>query len=367
MDQHEQCPAAVPGISISDDAAGSSCHPGASGVTVPLTLSEASSASWLSSALGAEVVHVVAGPVDDRVSTNVPLKVGFADGGSVDLWVKGYFTESGSVMRLAGVPEVNFYREIAADAGLRTVRCLYAEVDPVTSFNVLVTEDVGEGAVFPDGRAPCTPDQTAQSLEQLAALHAATWADSRCASATWLDSRMAHYTQRRGVADIASNFEGPIGAGIPASVRDGERLVAAYKDLATEVARADPWCVVHGDAHIRNIYFDPRGRPSFIDWQLVQRGPWYLDVGYHIASMLSIEDRRAHQDALVVEYLDHLEANGVARPGPTEVGRGLRRSFLHGFYLWAITLRVDPKATAALLTRLGTAVADHDALQEVWR
>ena len=39
--------------------------------------------------------------------------------------------------------------------------------------------------------------------------------------------------------------------------------------------------------------------PSFLDWQLVQRGPWCLDVGYHLASSLTVADRRAHEGDLV--------------------------------------------------------------------
>src|SRR5262249_28286025 len=115
----------------------------------------------------------------------------------------------------------------------------------------------------------------------------------------------------------------------------------------------------------RNIYLDDAGRPSFIDWQLVQRGPRHLDVGYHIASMLTVDDRRAHQDALVAHYLEHLVAGGVERPAPAEVDNGLCRSFVHGFYLWSITLRVDALAIEALLERLGTAVADHDAYTQL--
>ncbi len=251
-------------------------------------------------------------------------------------------------------------------AGLRTPRCVHAEVDPDTGDNVLVTEDVGE-ATFPDGCVPCSVDETAESLGQLALLHASTWLDERSASSSWLDSRFELYTVSRGIADIAENFDGERGSTVPIGVRDPERLVDAYRSLAGDVAGADPWCVVHGDPHIRNIYVDPSRRVSFIDWQLVQRGPWYLDVGYHIATMLSVEDRRAHHDALVAEYLDRLSAAGAPRPSDEEVRRGLPRSFVHGFYLWAITLRVDSHATAALLHRLGTAVEDHDAYAELER
>jgi len=336
-------------------------------VSVPKTLDEARSVEWLSAALGVEVEEVVAGPIDDRVSTNARVRLRFADGRARDVWIKGYFTESGAVLRDAGVPEVHFYRDLASAAGVRTLRCLHAEVDPSTGFNVLVTEDVGDGAVFPDGRQPCSPDQTAQSLAELATLHLATWANPRWASVPWLASRMERYTVRRGVAEIAHNFESDRGRGVPASVRDPKRLFDSYLALAELAAAADPWCVVHGDAHIRNVYLDPAGRPSFLDWQLVQRGPWYLDVGYHIATMLSVEDRRANEAALVAEYVDRLVAAGIERPGAREVERALCSGFVNGFYLWGITLRVEPEAIAALLERLGTAVDDHDAYRALQR
>ena len=80
--------------------------------------------------------------------------------------------------------------------------------------------------------------------------------------------------------EIRGNFEGPIGAGVPDAVRDAERLVSVYRSLALEMTSAMPWCVVHGDPHNNNLYLDSDGNPCIVDWQLVQRAPWYLDVGY---------------------------------------------------------------------------------------
>jgi hypothetical protein len=91
----------------------------------------------------------------------------------------------------------------------------------------------------------------------------------------------------------------------------------------------------------------------------VQRGPWYLDVGYHVAAMLTVEDRRSHEGALVQHYLDRLAAAGVERPASGTVEDGLRRGFLHGFFLWGITLKAKPVIITALLERLGTALDDH--------
>ena len=35
---------------------------------------------------------------------------------------------------------------------------------------------------------------------------------------------------------------------------------------------------------------------------------------------------------------------------------------VYGFFLWAITLKVAPPITTAMLERLGSAVSDHQAL-----
>jgi hypothetical protein len=38
---------------------------------------------------------------------------------------------------------------------------------------------------------------------------------------------------------------------------------------------------------------------------------------------------------------------------------------VYGFFLWAITLKVAPPITTAMLERLGCAVADHEAYDSV--
>lgn len=333
-------------------------------IAVPETLEETLTPEWLSEALGVEVTAVTPGPVISRVSTNARFRIDRADGSSQQLCLKGYFNEVGRMFRHAGEPEACFYRDLASRTGLRTLRSLFA--DPVEG--VVITEDVVvQGATFLDALSPYTPDQTAQSLEELAKLHASTWSRPELAELPFLASRLESYTQRRGLTEIEGNFAGPIGAGVPEPVRDGKRLYETYQALAPLVEAADPWSVIHGDAHVGNVYLDGERRPSFVDWQLVQRGPWYLDVGYHIASAITVEDRRRSEDDLLRHYLDHLAAGGVDVPSWDEARRGARRGMVHGFYLWAITLKVDPAITTELLTRLGAAVDDHDALAEVPR
>ena len=344
-------------------------------VPVPNSLAEALSPPWLTAALqsrfpGVEVTHVVPGPMVDRISTNARFEIACADplpaGLPAQLCVKGYFNEFGRAARFIGEPEAYFYRDLARATGVRTLTPVYADVDPSTRHGVVITADVAAlGAEFLDGSSSYTPDQTAQSLRELARLHAATWADPRWSTQTWLNQRMGKVLQLWGedktVRIIAANLHGPNGAGVPDAVRDEYRLVAAYRALITEV-KSLPWCVIHGDAHVGNLFLDAARAPSLVDWQLVRRGPWSLDVGYHIASTLTVEDRRRCERDLLRHYLSCLDSFGVPAPPWDSAWAQLRHGVLHGMFLWTITTKVDPSVIAILLHRLATAAADHAAL-----
>ncbi|MGV0046831.1 phosphotransferase [Mycobacterium colombiense] len=335
-------------------------------VPVPDSLEQALSAEWLTAALGVDVVDVMPGPVVDRISTNARFVIECADGRSRALCVKGYFNEMGRAARYIGAPEAHFYRDLAATTGVRTLTSIYADVDPRTRHGVIITEDVAaQGATFLDGNSPYTPEQTAQTLAELARLHAATWDSERCAAAPWLAPRLGRALEVWGLPAtldiIGRNFDGPNGARMPAEVRDAHRLVDAYRGLVAGQTPA-PWCVIHGDAHVGNVFLDATGTGSLIDWQLVQRGGWFLDVGYHIASTLTVDERRRTERDLLRHYLDALASRGVTPPASDDAWRATAFGMLHGFYLWSITTKVQPAIIATLLHRLGTAVADHDAL-----
>jgi thiamine kinase-like enzyme len=342
---------------------------------LPRTLAGLLSPDWLSSALGARfpgirVTEVTPGPVVSRMSTNARFHIecegGVPSGLSPDLCGKGYFTERAWPARHTGRFEVSFYRDIAPPTGVRTLRTVYADIDPETGHGVLITEDVvAQGGTFLDATSEYTPSQAAESLGELAKLHATTWCDPAVGEADWLKPRLESHARSRGFKEIHGNFTSRIGAGVPEEVRDAERLVRAYWALCEQTRDVGTWSVIHGDTHIGNFYLDREGRPSLLDWQLVQRGPWYLDVGYHIASALTVDDRRKAEKDLVRHYLDRLRAAGVEPPSWDDAWLGIRRGILHGFYLWGITLLVDPKVTRVLQTRLGTAAADHDVFAAV--
>jgi hypothetical protein len=346
---------------------------------VPDTLGEALSPQWLTSALqprfpGIEVTGVTPGPIVDRISTNARFTIdcagGLPEGLPAALCVKGYFNEEGRDRRFVGEPEACFYRDVAGEVDVRTLRSVYADLDPASRHGVVITEDIVEqGAVFLDAASDFTPDQTAQSLEQFARLHAATWGNPKWAQVPWLAPRLKGAMRAWGIeavtAQIEKNFTGPNGVGVPEQVRDAQALVSAYIGLTdaldAEHASSD-WCVIHGDAHVGNLFLDAEGAPSLLDWQLVQRGMWYMDVGTHIATALSVDDRRNNERELLAHYLDCLRAQGVQPPAFDTAWRAIRRGIVRGFYLWGITSKVEPGLIEILLRRLGTAAADHDAL-----
>jgi hypothetical protein len=325
-------------------------------VPVPDTLEQALSARWLTAALqpslpGVDVVAVTPGPVVDRISTNARFSIECADGASHALCVKGYFNEIGRTAPYIGAPEAGFYRDLAATTGVRTLRAVYADIDPATRRGVVITEDVvAQGATFLDGNSPYTPEQTADTLAEFARLHAATWA--RYAEADWLAPRLGRVLEVWGHAKTIEIITRNLG-----SARDAHRLVDAYRVLMTP--ETGPWCVIHGDAHVGNLFVDGAGVTSLVDWQLVQRGKWYFDVGYHIASTLTVEERLRTEGDLLRHYLDALASHGVTPPPWDEAWPAIAGGMLHGFFLWSITTKQPPAVIATLLHRLGTAVADH--------
>jgi hypothetical protein len=339
---------------------------------VPETLEEVLSPAWLTAALGRrfpgiKVTRATLGPVVARVSTNARCRIE-CEGGvppelSPYLCIKGYFTDGAGRYRQVGAAEAMFYRDLADLTGVRTLRSVYADVDPDTGTGVVITEDVAaSGATFLDALSPYTPEQAAVSLEQYAILHARTWNDPKLEAANWLSPRLAASLQARGLKEIRGNFDGPIGAGVPDAVRDPERLIDALKALPA-ITDSSPHCLVHGDAHVGNLFLDAEGRPCLVDWQLVQRGPWYIDVGYHLGCVLPVEDRRKHERELLECYLRRASDLGAPVPAWDEAWAALSYGLVYGFFLWGITLKVDPAITTEMLTRLGAAVADHDALR----
>jgi thiamine kinase-like enzyme len=341
---------------------------------IPGTLDEVLTPEWLTAALSGrfpsiEIAHVTRGPIVSRLSTNARFTIEGPAGLPLDLksdlCVKGYFTEVGKVRASAGEPEAYFYRDAIATTNAQSLSCVYAAVEESTQRSVIITEDVlAGGGEFLDSLSPYTPDQAAQSLIQLARLHASTWLSPRFSETGWLDWRIPHYRHYRNVEDIQLAFDGPVGSGIPQEAKDAFRLRSGFKKLtAGDPRQSGVWSIIHGDTHVGNVFLDSERQPRFLDWQTVQRGPWSLDISYHIASALSESDRRANERELLSLYLDNLKRLGVDPPKWDQAWLEYRKGVAHGFFMWAITQQVHVDMIEVLLRRLGTAAADLDTFE----
>lgn len=340
-------------------------------VHVPDELEELLTPEWLTAALaprypGIRVTAVEIGQVIRRVSIvaffQIECEGGVPEGLSTNLVAKGYFGEHLRQVRYVGEAEAFFYREIVEPAGLRSMRCVYADIDPESRHGVVITEDAGvAGGTFLSALSEYRPDTVAESLEQYARLHAATWSNPRYANESALAPRFVGLSDRFDARFLDVNVLGPLGDAIPSEARDPDRLASAYRTVVARAATATPWVVLHGDAHVGNILLDADGRPVLVDWQLVQRGGWYMDVGYHLGSSLPVEERRTHEDELLRHYLSCLAGHGIDAPSFETARSLIGLGLIHGMFLWSITRQVDSAVIKTLLGRLGAAVADHRA------
>lgn len=332
----------------------------------PLSLEETLSPAWLGAALGAGVRAVETVETIKTVATKTRFRVELETGEHRHYCVKGLFGEgplSAGHARIAQA-EARFYRDFAPVPGVHTPRCRYSGIDPASGHGIIVMDDVvAAGGRFLTALEPYSPEQARRSLGQIATLHAAHWQGAGLDRHSWLRNRLVELADSplRTDAELQALVDDPRGEQLPGAIKDAGRIMRALRALAsTAGARAD--ALVHGDAHAGNL-FVLDGATSIIDWQLLQRANWGLDVAYHICSVLSVDNRRESERDLLDHYLDRLAAGGVTPPGREEAWEVYRSSVAYGYYLWSVTRRVDPPVIREFCTRLGTAVTDLETFE----
>jgi aminoglycoside phosphotransferase (APT) family kinase protein len=258
--------------------------------------------------------------------------------------------------------EARFYRELAPLLDVRTPRAYYAAVDATAGQAMIIMDDIVDmGGRFLSAHSPYSLDTTRGSLAQLARLHASTWGGARTAGLDWLSPRvgaMADVFPTELLQTLLNDGRGPE---IASELRDPRNLVEALHRTADH----EITCVIHGDTHSGNVYLDHEGHPSWLDWQIVQHGNWATDISYHLATVLDIETRRAHEGELLRHYLRELESHGIDVPGWDEAWEGYTLSFSYGYFLWVIT-QISSRAVVLIhIPRLAAALTDHDTFRRL--
>ncbi|EFX04963.1 aminoglycoside phosphotransferase [Grosmannia clavigera kw1407] len=230
----------------------------------------------------------------------------------------------------------------------------------------IMTDLSKEGSTFPAEVATYSVDQVKNGVEQLASLHAAYWGQSQ-EDHPWIWN---NYDPAMKFMCVPWNevVRQPGRPKLPDHLMDGERCNEAVDRYYAE---RNPRfrTLLHGDTHLGNIYFTTDGRTGFLDWSAFHFGSCFHDVVYHMTSVLSIEDRRAHEMEILDHYLAALHRLGgpkFDRHNDPEVMIEYRRSFMTNV-IWIICPDgLQSKERVDLLCeRSAAAYSDHKVIDVI--
>jgi hypothetical protein len=350
------------------------------------TLPEEITASWLAKKLGRKIKTIEAARTDHGTASKLFYTVTL-DGDEdedkpLQICVKGGFNP---VMRAAlplavhwWINEAEFFRIVASSTILSAMEppaCLWCGRDERQGI-VIMPDLAAHGCTFGDPERERSVAEVMTGVEQLAALHAATWGCSAADDYPWLVGQPNYMDFV--VAELAEDKYHLTGGAdmtrpIPDKMRDRARTEAVlqkYMRLRNPRFHA----LLHGDAHVGNTFYKPGqdGGLRFLDWQLYFVGPVFHDVSYFIGSSLTVEDRREHETAILDHYLKTLVRLGKERGVPDlkssdeDVWTEYRKSFLSGFG-WVVTYYVmqPPARVHAMIRRYVAAMEDHGSFELV--
>ena len=223
-------------------------------------------------------------------------------------------SRAAAVMVRAYEIEVNFYRHLQGGLQVRAPRCYFSSLDLDVNDFVLLLEDITNGRQG-DQLAGCTPDQAAAAVAELTGLHAPRWGDPDLAGLDWL-SRSSPDSEGMFAGVIRALYPGFLeryaGRLSPDVVTVSERVVESLD--AFNANRPRPWTVAHSDYRLDNLLFadGPDADPVVVvDWQTCGYGPGIADLAYFVGGSLPVEERRTHEEGLVREYHQRMQAAGV--------------------------------------------------------
>jgi hypothetical protein len=263
--------------------------------------------------------------------------------------------ESDGAKRRGGNPlyanEVKVYTLLKPATFLEAPVALGGAYDPHTNTLLLLLEDLRErGATFANVAMSVSLQAMRLLLDQVAILHARYW------ESTDFDSSLG-WMERHTRGDLYTLFNTPEIAPrhIAHQVRTEQfkremvqRLGTTVDELFQRLQSVQrhqaqlPQTICHGDTHIGNTYALPDDRRGLLDWQLTSQGFGLHDVSYLLATGLSIEERRAHERALLGYYREQLIANGVKHPPSlNDLWPEYCRAMIWGVYIGWLTTPVD--------------------------
>jgi hypothetical protein len=280
--------------------------------------------------------------------------------------VKAGFEPHSQMLQGMHLTETHAYRDLIPTLDVNAPRCLFAGEDTRGEALVILEDLDLRQARFLTLQHPLDFELAARFLDGLARFHARWWdapdiaARFPWAADTHAMSRSHYFDILLDPARFADYATFPRGAAMPKTILHPERIARGHAVLA-DLHAAMPHTMLHGDAHLGNLYIDADGTPAFLDWQ-PRRGPWVLDVTYFMTASLDVVDRRRWEAALLQHYLTRLASYGVAPPGFDEAFDAYRRDVIWGLLIWMLNgseFQTESNNTASA-TRFAMAMIDHE-------
>jgi Phosphotransferase enzyme family len=295
--------------------------------------------------------------------------IGAAAGVLDHLVLKGGFTGHQYTEVSTGANEARFYRDIAPRLTVNIARCEYADFDSDSGLGIVAIEDLRRRPVeFGRATKPVSPDTAAAMVSVMAAVHAAPGVGPHRSGFPVYPDFHPSLLDPENPAAIwspaawATRMQMPVADSVPHRLRDHAVLEHSVRTMWKTQGALEP-CLIHGDTHLGNWFFDPARGPGLIDWQQTMSGPWTKDFQECIVASLEIEDRRAHERDLLALYLQRRAEYGARAPSFDDAWLAYRRSVLESV-LWAgIPEEMQPADINAACTERGSAaVVDLDTL-----
>jgi hypothetical protein len=354
----------------------------------PLHSIDELTAEWMTEALrlefpSVEVTSIHLGPLRHGSESTVRVLLGYNRAGHENrlpatMYVKGQWT-SHALIGILGESthekEARFYQDVAPLLPeVNVPKCYFASVDTDHRSTIVMEDLLARNVILGAAGTTVSPATAYQLAEQFARLHALWFDAPELSNIDWLSR-----SSSRGfdVEQMAAEENGIFGSFnttwwerrttlphcefLPAELLDREvvkqALINKYR-----LEGALPHCLIHGDPHLGNMFFDLDGRPGLYDWS-PSVGRWGDDLNYAIVGSLGIEDRREHEQPILGHYLEHLALNGGPVIPWDEAWLAWRRQTIHGFMYMLCSPRQQPEDLIAVQTlRFGWDAIDNDML-----
>ncbi len=328
---------------------------------------------------GAEALSVEVGDLNEGTATKARLRVkwnaaGEKAGLTPSIIIKGGMLKHAEMMEHIYRNEVRYFGEMRDVLGVNSPRPFAAVSDDQARRHYVVMEDLDLRDVrFCRVVDPISAAQTRQFLDVLARMHARTWDSPEFDVGGVFDGlKLWHsvapmpdgaYAWGQLKAETWRHYmQLPRAQAVSRLFHDRDWMERALMKL-NELCEAAPFCFLHADFHLGNLYFDADGAPGVLDWQSFSKGVWSHDVTYFMCSALDMAERRRHDRDLLRYYLERLNAEGVSNPPDfNNAYDAFRLQIVDGLFYWMVNpveWQVEEN-NAAVAARFAAAALDHD-------